>query len=52
MSTLNRLNQKLMNVGGDEYKRDSSGIWHSSINNSWVKCSQAEASFLSWCASN
>ena len=47
-------NHTLMNVGGDEYKRDEHGNWfikeHATFK--WVKCNNEVTRFLSWCSSS
>ena len=47
------INHTLMNVGGDEYKRDGCGNWFikEHVTFKWVKCNNEDARFLSWCAS-
>ena len=53
MAYLNLTSKKLMNIGGDEYKRES-GEWHSMCHvlSQWVKCTHEHSRFLSWVAAN
>jgi hypothetical protein len=53
MSYLNLNNKKLMNIGGDEYKRES-GDWHLMCHalSKWIKCTHEQSRFLSWVAAN
>jgi hypothetical protein len=53
MTYLNLTNKKLMNIGGDEYKRES-GDWHLMCHalSKWIKCTHEQSRFLSWVAAN
>jgi hypothetical protein len=53
MAHLNLTNKKLMNIGGDEYKREF-GEWHSMCPalSKWIKCNNDISRFLSWVAAN
>ena len=59
MTKSNPINTKFMNVGGDEYKREY-GTWFSkklvthkgTAFTKWLKCSNNDAGFLSWCSAN
>jgi hypothetical protein len=60
MAYLNLTGKKLMNIGGDEYKRDEYGNWFSKERVTykvttfvkWVKCTHENSRFLSWVAAN